>query len=369
VTARDTANELLERGVMRAASGDWLHRAIDPQPRDWSRIEGMLLGLAVGDALGNTTEGRGPDERQAAYGEIREYLPNGRERGRVIGLPSDDTQLAFWTLEHLLDGPFEPAHLAQRLAAGSVIGIGRTVQQFQWKLRGGAHWTAAGGRSAANGAIMRIAPMLVPHAAQPSNALWAETALSAMVTHNDSAAIASCVAFVSMLWDLSAMDTPPPPAWWADTFVARAREVETDERYSARFGSRAGWTGSLSAFVEACVPAALASGASVREACDTWGSGAYLLETLPSVVFILARHASDPEEAIVRAVNDTVDNDTIAAIVGAAVGALHGREALPERWIAGLSGRTGDADDGQVFALIEQARRRCAGERTPRPAQ
>jgi ADP-ribosyl-[dinitrogen reductase] hydrolase len=36
------------------------------------------------------------------------------------------------------------------------------------------------------------------------------------------------------------------------------------------------------------------------------------------------RHADDPEEAILRAVSDTKDNDTIGAIVGAAVGALHG---------------------------------------------
>lgn len=35
------------------------------------------------------------------------------------------------------------------------------------------------------------------------------------------------------------------------------------------------------------------------------------------------------EEAIIQTVNDTHDNDTIAAIVGAAVGALHGEGALP----------------------------------------
>ena len=40
---------------------------------------------------------------------------------------------------------------------------------------------------------------------------------------------------------------------------------------------------------------------------------------------------SNPEEAIVRAVNDTLDNDTVAAIVRAAVGALHGRASLPRR--------------------------------------
>jgi ADP-ribosyl-[dinitrogen reductase] hydrolase len=55
-------------------------------------------------------------------------------------------------------------------------------------------------------------------------------------------------------------------------------------------------------------------------------------------------------------VNDTHDNDTIAAIVGAAVGALHGKDALPKRWIEKLSGRTHESDDGKIFELIEQAK-------------
>ena len=44
--------------------------------------------------------------------------------------------------------------------------------------------------------------------------------------------------------------------------------------------------------------------------------------------------------------------------MGAAVGALHGRRALPEDWVSGLLGRTAEDDDGYVFELIEQARRR-----------
>jgi len=78
------------------------------------------------------------------------------------------------------------------------------------------------------------------------------------------------------------------------------------------------------------------------------------------VLYILMRHGHEPEEAIVRAVNDTYDNDTVGAIVGAAVGALHGRDALPQRWRDGLLGRTRGADDGKVFELIEEARERFA---------
>jgi len=54
------------------------------------------------------------------------------------------------------------------------------------------------------------------------------------------------------------------------------------------------------------------------------------METVPSVLHILCRHADDPNEAIVRAVNDTWDNDSVAAIVGAVVGALHGASRIEE---------------------------------------
>ena len=41
------------------------------------------------------------------------------------------------------------------------------------------------------------------------------------------------------------------------------------------------------------------------------------------------------------------------------VGALYGREALPDRWIENLTGRvTYVGDDGRIFELIEQARKR-----------
>ena len=52
------------------------------------------------------------------------------------------------------------------------------------------------------------------------------------------------------------------------------------------------------------------------------------------------------------------DNDTVAASVGAAVGALHGAAALPERWVAQLGGRTREFDDGEVQRILVRARER-----------
>ena len=100
----------------------------------------------------------------------------------------------------------------------------------------------------------------------------------------------------------------------------------------------------------------LRDGESVRTAQARFYSGAYLLETVPCVLLVLARHARDPEEAIVRAVNDTRDNDTVAAVAGAVVGALHGAQALPRRWREGLLGRVvADGPDGELFEVIGRA--------------
>ena len=40
------------------------------------RVRGMLIALAIGDSLGNTTEAQLPSERRQERGEIRDYLPN-----------------------------------------------------------------------------------------------------------------------------------------------------------------------------------------------------------------------------------------------------------------------------------------------------
>jgi ADP-ribosylglycohydrolase len=325
---------------------------------DVDRIEGMLLGLAIGDALGNTTEGLIPADRRRRFGEIRDYLPNPYAAGARVGLPSDDTQLAFWTLEHVLrHGAVIPEGLAEIFASRRIFGIGRTVRAFLAAYRTDGPWWEAAQPSAGNGALMRIAPVVVPHVQAPSPELWADAILGGAVTHNDPSSIAACVAFVGLLWELLGTSTPPSPTWWLDTYCARARPLEGEPSLVSR-RSDLEYRGPIWRFVDTAVRQAVAAGCSVERACEGWYSGAFLLETVPSALHILATHADNPEAAIVRAVNDTHDNDTIAAVVGAAVGALHGRGGLPARWLAGLLGRTGASDDGRVFELVRDVRRR-----------
>jgi len=328
-------------------------------PRTWDRVEGMLIGLAIGDALGNTTESMLPAHRRDRWGEIRDYLPNRCASGRAVGLPSDDTQLAFWTLEQLIeDGGLVPGNVARRFCSGQIFGMGATVQAFLERFDGeGLPWDDAGVASAGNGALMRIAPILLPHLRQPSRRLWSDAALATVITHNDAAAVAASVGFVAPLWDALGMTGPPEPEWWLQRFLDVAEPLEpAGSTYRTRGGRFSGYSGRFAHFVRERVSDAWERRLDTSTACDDWYSGAYLLETMPSVLYVLMRHGHDPEETIVRAVNDTKDNDTVAAIVGAAVGALHGVSALPERWRRGLLGRTREDDDGRAFELIRLGR-------------
>jgi ADP-ribosyl-[dinitrogen reductase] hydrolase len=331
--------------------------------RSWSRVEGMMIGLAIGDALGNTTEAQLPGERRRRYGEIHDYLPNRFVNGQRKGTPSDDSQLAFWTLECFVeDGRYEPAQVAQIFASRPIFGIGTAVSDFVANMRTGVPWHAAGTASAGNGSLMRVAPVVIPHLRRPTPDLWVDAALLAMTTHNDPASVSSCVAFTWLLWQLLGLENAPDLDWWRSGFLSIVRELETDQSYASRGGWYSGTEGRFSDLVATRLTDAADRGWSVADACDAFYSGAYLLETVPCVLYILMKSGRDPEQAITHAVNDTYDNDTIGAIVGAAVGALHGVDALPRRWREGLTGRTAARDDGRMFEILEAARKTFFGD-------
>ncbi len=130
------------------------------------QLRGMLLGLAIGDSLGRSSEGRTPRSRRLRFGEIRDYL--NRQGDTVIeaglGVPTDDTQLTFFTVESLLHrGRLDPDDLARSFSRERIYGIGRTVRAFVRAYTDeGKPWWQAGQPSAGNGALMRITPVLLP---------------------------------------------------------------------------------------------------------------------------------------------------------------------------------------------------------------
>ena len=353
------AKELVETGVIQL---NWHERMQLPPPRIPSavnladRIEGMLIGLAIGDSLGNTSESMLPTVRRQRYGWIEGYLPNRHAEGQRVGLPSDDTQMAFWTLEHLLaEGRIDMRPLGIALSHREIFGIGKSVKEFLRNFKSGSDWSISGAKSAGNGAMMRIAPVLIPYLNHKEPTVWSAALMAGHLTHRDAMSNVACVAFVQMLFELLARTSNPESAWWGETFLQSCIDLEPVVTYQSRANHPPKFDGKLSDMIRNHVMPALGQNLSVQDACDIWHSGAYLLETVPSVIYILARHGHEPREAILAAVNETKDNDTIAAIVGAALGALHGLSAFPRVWVEGLLGRTNSSDDGRVFELIARA--------------
>lgn len=358
---RNAVRQLTSEGLIRLRWNARLEQApplLSPQIDLADKVEGMMLGLAIGDALGNTSESMTPSNRHDYFGWIEDYLPNLHASRRAVGLPSDDTQLAYWTLEHLLQfGGLEPVLLGRLFASrqDTIFGIGRATYKALSSVEAGVDWPRCGARNAGNGALMRIAPILLPHLMHPSASLWTDALAAAHLTHDDELSNASCIAFVDLLWHLLGSSVVPDRDWWLAHWIEINADVGSITRYAARSGHPPGFDGTINELLECYVRPALARDLPVEAAGDIWHSGAYLLETVPSALYILARHGHDPVEAIEEAVNGTRDNDTVAAIVGAAVGALHGARAFPDAWIDGLLGRTGECDDGAVFRLLAEA--------------
>ncbi|MCX6001447.1 MAG: ADP-ribosylglycohydrolase family protein [Chloroflexi bacterium] len=347
--------KLLDDGNIRIHDSPIFHEALTPLPPAFSfdRIKGMLLGVAIGDALGAPTEGLEAHDRYLKYGTVRDYIPYIQSAGRPVGVPTDDTQLTFWTLEQLIqDNGLMPDNLARSFCRHRITGLGSTVHEFirNYKDRGKA-WCVCGSDSLGNGALMRISPLLLPYLANPHISLYADTALDGMITHNSYASNAACVAFMYILWQLLGMAAVPQANWWHETYCRLAKEMEGEASYQppALPGS---YRGPLWKYVEMKVTDALKCDLTTAEVSRELSYGFDLFVTVPSVLYILARHSHNAEEAITRAVNDTVDNDSAGAIVGAAAGALHGLGGLPGKWIEGLTGRTHESDDGRVFKLI-----------------
>ena len=318
-------DRLFDEGLINLLRGRLLGEEPAPLPAtfDWDRVDGMLLGIAIGDALGNSTESMSGESRRDVYGEVRDYLPTGAAGRSRLPLPTTRSSPSGRSTR--CSGPrLRPRELAHRFSAEEIFGIGSAVWEAIDVLRRGRFPGTGAARSrpatAPSCASLRCSP---PPCARPPPTCGStrrsrrSSPTTTRLRPRPASPSSPCSGGCSV-WTRR----PSRPGGGA---LRRPRARPRGETgYRPRGGAFTDYEGPLWRFVEQRLPDAHERGLSAVDACDAWYPGAYLLETVPSVLYVLARHAGDPEEAIVRAVNDTKDNDTVAAIVGAAVGALHG---------------------------------------------
>ena len=313
-----------------------------PQP-DWvsaeRRVEsarGAMVGTAVGDALGRPAEARDPASFRGREEEFRHYQPWSGYVGGPPGTFTDDTQMSICVAESLLSsgGRIDPHDLAQRFVAWLPEGRGKgqTCVDAVWELQSGAAWWEAGQPSAGNGAAMRVAPIGIA-LGHDVDALCFDSALSAVVTHADSMAVAGAVGHAWLVARLAAVRPDTVNAASLLDELASAISVIDDPGYPERsWEKRPGKTS-----------AAITLASRVREVADllAWPTerafsylynGAFVLETLPCALWCFLRDVNDPEEGVVTAVLGGRDADTVASMAAAYFGALHGVGAFPDRW-------------------------------------
>jgi ADP-ribosyl-[dinitrogen reductase] hydrolase len=342
---------------------------------DDRRIAGMLWGVAVGDSLGHSTEWKSdPSKRHQDFGTIVDHLTDSNTRaGRI----SDDTQFTFWTLQQLLDDGglnFElmTRHWVNR--RNQIVGAGRNtvaaLERHHQRLINNSDKadpltclgdTTVEGRG--NGGLMRFSSIVIPHLQKPSTKLWQDSVMACLITHGNPFAISSIVAMTDILWHLLSVPFRQPPVgeWYFDRYLQTAADLEVglipdpygNEPVPKWYQS---FHGTFCDFIDGPVRRAFRRGVNFRDACslDGFGSRADILQTVPAVLYLLASHSDSFESTIIAAVNDTKDNDTIAAIAGAMVGAVHGQSAIRGRWITGIRSRSldGSTDDSSLIAAM-----------------
>lgn len=164
------------------------------------RARGVLVGLAVGDALGAPVEFESPARIAGRRAELRE-MPGGGSFGWAPGEFTDDTQMALVLARHLNAhrGSIDQTALAGEFAswASQAADVGTQTRQVLDAVGRGIHWTAAVSRlkpnDAGNGSLMRVAPVSLPASSGDDAATLAR--LQSEVTHPNEDCRDACAVF------------------------------------------------------------------------------------------------------------------------------------------------------------------------------
>jgi ADP-ribosylglycohydrolase len=285
------------------------------------RFAGLLLGTAVGDALGLPAEGlsRGRIERRW-HGEWRHRFFVGQ------GMCSDDTEHSLFVAQAFLAHPEDPTAFQHCLAwkfrwwlLGLPAGIGFATLRAILRLCVGFPTTRSGVFSAGNGPAMRTAILGAYFAEEPAKRR-AFVSAAARLTHTDPKAETAALAIAeAAAW---AVGQQEPAASLLQRLPSLARDPE--------------WPALCQKLQEA-----LSRGASVLAFADELGlrhgvSG-YAYHSVPVAIYAWLRHPGDFPKALKAALDCGGDTDTVGAMVGALAGASCGEQGIPGEWLTGIA--------------------------------
>jgi ADP-ribosylglycohydrolase len=291
-------------------------------PTYQKHIEGGLLGLLIGDALGVPYE----FEKIPHFDQIEFTPPPGHWHawpGTLPGTWSDDGAQALCLLASLLEsGHLDPDDLARRLLRchttgylwpdGRAYDIGNTTAAALEAFRDGRPVLEAGPsgeQDNGNGSLMRVLPLALWHQGTDAE-LVHDAQTQSRVTHGHLRAQLCCA--LCCLWARRILAGIAGP--W-ESAVAALREILS--------------TGS---------EARRELEAEIRPDQGPGGQGSgYVVDCLHSARFAVA--AGGYEVAVKTAVALGDDTDTTACVAGGIAGLRDGIEAIPLRWRSSLRGK------------------------------
>ena len=274
------------------------------------RAVGALLGLAAGDAVGTTLEFKRP----GTFAPLTDMVGGG-PFDLPAGAWTDDTSLALCLAESLLDrGEMDLVDQLRRYVAwrrdgylsstGECFDIGGTTasQLARFERTGEPVDPAINADAAANGSLMRLAPVPIRWHADPAEAAEA-SAESSRTTHAADRPVDACRVLGAMTAALvggAPADEVLAPDFWR--WGPLHEEVEAVARGS--------WQ--------------------EKEPPAIRGTG-YCVDALEAAIWAVTS-ADDFRDAVLLAANLGNDADTTAAIAGQLAGARWGASGIPAGW-------------------------------------
>jgi ADP-ribosylglycohydrolase len=309
------------------------------------QLAGLILGQALGDALGFVVEAQSPE---VAGEYVEQWMRPGRAAERChprypFGQYSDDTQLARELLRSFLDRRgWDPAAFASRLAHlfrdRRDVGAGKGTRSAALRLLMGVPWSESGTAApyAGNGSAMRAGPLglLFESLEEVGRAARQQS----RITHLDPRCAAGAAVVACAVWHAGKRE--PLDAKWLLAELASC--AEADERSVAdAIRGLADW---VSLPPNAAARHVHESG--LDPAHPRWqGISAFVTPSLLWSLYSFLRSPDDYWETICTAIWVGGDTDTMAAIAGAISGARLGVSALPSELLSCLT------DQGEWGAL------------------
>ncbi len=303
------------------------------------RLAGVLLGTAMGDALGLPTEGMSAAAVARDYPALERYRWLGR-----TGFVSDDTEQTALVAQSLVRSPRDLeafVRVFRRSLLGWFLrlpwGIGLATLRACLRIAVGLR--RSGVPSAGNGAAMRASIVGAYFFDAPDRRRAWSDAL-ARVTHTDPRAVEGA----RYVAEMTALCVARGPSAVAADLVNEARNVVQEP--------------ALRDAIDRATDLAV-RGASAPQAAKVLGNTGFVVHTVGILTYCFVRLGLGDRSgaAIALAVQAGGDTDSHAAIVGAWTGAAHGVAGLPAALMRLQAGPFGAAHLRALASDLERARR------------